>query len=209
MSGNSIVTLIAICGVLVMPMASVAGWYFGRTATDNAYWVTRRLIEFLLGVLVLQFIVGMLLTSPTSMPPVHRWLGHLWVIAVWCVMSGCLGVALSPPFRRHGVIRMLQAATMLLLQLLSSLAAMSGYLADGYDIVITSGLDFDQASSNRFLVLHQILLPTLCGLLLLFFRWSLRRKSESDSDLTNEFHPADHEFQPFDESNPYHPPSTE
>ncbi|MEZ6117195.1 MAG: hypothetical protein R3C28_11560 [Pirellulaceae bacterium] len=163
MSGNSIVTLIAICGVLVMPMASVAGWYFGRTATDNAYWVTRRLIEFLLGVLVLQFIVGMLLTSPTSMPPVHRWLGHLWVIAVWCVMSGCLGVALSPPFRRHGVIRMLQAATMLLLQLLSSLAAMSGYLADGYDIVITSGLDFDQASSNRFLVLHQILLPTLCG----------------------------------------------
>ncbi|MCA9200867.1 MAG: hypothetical protein KDA87_25185 [Planctomycetales bacterium] len=208
MSGNSIVTLVAICGVLVMPIASVAGWYFGRTASDNAYWATRRLIEILLGILVLQFVLGMLLTSPASMPPVHRWLGHLWVIAVWCVMSGCLGVALSPPFRRHGVIRMLQAATMLLLQLLSSLAAMSGYLGQGNGVLGTYGV-FDQASSNRFLVLHQILFPTLCGLLLLFFRWSLRHSSESDPVLTNEFHPADLEFQPFDESNPYHPPSTE
>ena len=146
--------------LILFPLLVIVGWALGDRNFESGRRWCLGLGLFLLWHLLVLAVSGWW-SHVDNMPWLHRWTAHSLVIFAWLATPFAIGVALGGQFRRRALAAVGKTLVVLGVLAVVLLNSFTGY------IELTP--EMDQATMNRFEVLHTLVLPGLSLLLLLLW----------------------------------------
>jgi uncharacterized membrane protein len=143
--------------LLLFPIIGVTTAVLYRRSPRSILRATRA------GMLASGALIMGLLTTGLLGSGVHTLSGHAFVVMIWLLTPAAFGVSVGESFRSPRWLPLLHAICPLLLLVMGALAAITGYLPHG--------IAASEPERLRFVILHQIGLPTVAVIVLLSWLW--------------------------------------
>lgn len=158
--------------LVLFPMMIAVGWIASRYERELARQLGQAIALATLAVQATVLGSGIFRSEAT--PDFHRWSGQGMLILVWVGVPLAIGVVAQRGIRTRPVPTVMQIACLLLLLGFTFSANLTGYLGPSSGAMRSEYLE---ETKNRFVVLHQIFLPTIIVVLLISWWASLRETS--------------------------------
>lgn len=169
--------------LLIPPAIVVAAWLISSRYPEGARKASRLLGVILAMVLVAIAATGVeRLENPDS---IHRWFGHGSMIAVWLAASFAIGVILQQRIRQRPILAICQSFMILAAVGLNLEGEVTGYMGPS-SVWEVAEIDprILEESTNRFYVLHTVVLPCLflafLGVWIAIFRPEIKSKENTE-----------------------------
>lgn len=107
---------------------------------------------------------------------IHRWTAHAMTILMWVAVPSGIGVLLQRKMSRHPLIAAVQSGLLFFFLAIVLESSFTGYLGP------INNPDIGEETRNRFIALHQFVLPLLCGTLLVAWPFFFRERSNVAED---------------------------
>ena len=145
---------------LLLPTIVVAAWLISSRYPERARQAARLLGLILTAVLVAIAVTG--LQRQANPDSIHKWFGHGSLIAVWLAAPFAIGVILQRRIRRRPVLAVFQCFMVLASVGLNLVGGFTGYIGPSWQTHVEADNErLVEETTNRFYVLHGVVLPCL------------------------------------------------
>jgi hypothetical protein len=163
---------------LLFPIIVVAAMRLSASRPELCRKYARAVAVVLLAFSCVQVATGILRSGRNdAIGELHRWNGHIFLIAAWLFAPFAIGVLWQQKFRRRPGLAIAQSLLLMMVVAAVLLASFTGYLGPSYTNMLA------EETRHRFRVLHFYVFPGAMAVLLLGWWWFLRRPQDSETSL--------------------------